>query len=97
MSKIVFLDVDGTLIDYETKLPDSARKAVKMLGKERKEKQKPEINEAVELAFQNMENRMKTIMGTKVNISRKDRSKGKIEIEYYSEAEKEEVSNAGDL
>ena len=23
MSKIVFLDVDGTLIDYETKLPDS--------------------------------------------------------------------------
>ena len=28
MSKIVFLDVDGTLIDYETKLPDSARKAV---------------------------------------------------------------------
>ena len=28
MSKIVFLDVDGTLIDYETKLLDSARKAV---------------------------------------------------------------------
>ena len=28
MNKIVFLDVDGTLIDYETKLPDSARKAV---------------------------------------------------------------------
>lgn len=28
MSKIVFLDVDGTLIVYETKLPDSARKAV---------------------------------------------------------------------
>ncbi len=66
-------------------------KAVKMLGKERKEKQKPEINEAVELAFQDMENRMKTIMGTKVNISRKDRSKGKIEIEYYSEAELERL------
>lgn len=30
MGKIVFLDVDGTLIDYETKLPDSARKAVDM-------------------------------------------------------------------
>lgn len=28
MSKIVFLDVDGTLIDYETKLPESAAKAV---------------------------------------------------------------------
>lgn len=28
MSKIVFLDVDGTLIDYEAKLPASAREAV---------------------------------------------------------------------
>lgn len=28
MSKIIFLDVDGTLIDYETKLPASAAKAV---------------------------------------------------------------------
>lgn len=30
MSKIVFLDVDGTLIDYETVCPDSAKKAVQM-------------------------------------------------------------------
>ncbi|MBR3356726.1 MAG: HAD family hydrolase [Solobacterium sp.] len=28
MRKIVFLDVDGTLINYETKCPDSAKKAV---------------------------------------------------------------------
>ena len=30
MSNIVFLDVDGTLIDYEAKLPASAAKAVDM-------------------------------------------------------------------
>lgn len=30
MSKIVFLDVDGTLIDYETKCPDSAKEAVRL-------------------------------------------------------------------
>ena len=30
MSKIVFLDVDGTLIDYEAKCPDSAKKAVEL-------------------------------------------------------------------
>ena len=30
MSKIVFLDVDGTLINYETKCPDSAKKAVEL-------------------------------------------------------------------
>ena len=28
MSKIVLLDVEGNFIVYETKLPDSARKAV---------------------------------------------------------------------
>ena len=66
-------------------------KAVKLLGKEKKEKKKTQVDEAVELVFQDMENRMKTVMGTKVNISRKDKSKGKIEIEYYSEAELERL------
>ena len=28
MSKIIFIDVDGTLITYENKLPESAKKAV---------------------------------------------------------------------
>ena len=66
-------------------------KAVKLLGKEKKEKKKSQVDEAVELVFQDMENRMKTVMGTKVNISRKDKSKGKIEIKYYSEAELERL------
>ena len=38
-----------------------------------------------------MENRMKTVMGTKVNISRKDKSKGKIEIEYYGDEDFEAI------
>lgn len=33
MSKIVFLDVDGTLIDYDAKCPDSAAKAVDLARK----------------------------------------------------------------
>ena len=45
----------------------------------------------MELVFQDMENRMKTVMGTKVNISRKDKSKGKIEIEYYSQDDLEKI------
>ena len=36
MSKIVFLDVDGTLIDYEAKLPASAAKAVELMTAELK-------------------------------------------------------------
>lgn len=33
MSKIVFLDVDGTLVDYETRIPDSAVEAVRKARK----------------------------------------------------------------
>ena len=66
-------------------------KREKKKKKEKKEKKKTPVDEAVELVFQDMENRMKTVMGTKVNISRKDKSKGKIEIEYYSEAELERL------
>lgn len=33
MSKIIFIDVDGTLVDYEGKLPQSAEKAIKQARK----------------------------------------------------------------
>lgn len=68
-------------------------KAVKAMGKASKEKkrEKEKEDEALELIFRNLEERMKSVVGTKVNINRKDRSKGKIEIEYYSEAELERI------
>lgn len=66
-------------------------KLVKQLAKgPRQKKEKPE-DEALELIFRDLEERMKTVMGTKVNISRKDKSKGRIEIEYYSETELERI------
>lgn len=66
-------------------------RAVKLLGKVPKEKKKDPTDEALELVFKNLEERMKTVMGTKVNISRKDKSKGRVEIEYYSESELERI------
>lgn len=66
-------------------------KAVKLLGKEKKEKKKKTDDEALELIFRDLEERMKSAMGTKVNISRKDKNKGRIEIEYYSESELERI------
>ena len=62
-----------------------------MKSKEKKPKKEKPVDEALELVFQDLEERMKTVMGTKVNISRKDKSKGKIEIEYYSESELERI------
>ena len=41
--------------------------------------------------FQDLEEKMKTALGTKVSINRKDEKKGKIEIEYYSMEELERL------
>ncbi|MCI8577859.1 MAG: ParB/RepB/Spo0J family partition protein [Lachnospiraceae bacterium] len=66
-------------------------KAVKQAKKTPKKKEKKQEDEAMDLIFLNLEDRMKTVMGTKVNISRKDKNKGRIEIEYYSESELERI------
>lgn len=67
-------------------------KLVKSLAKPQKEKEKKSReDESLTVIFQNLEDRMKTIMGTKVNINRKDKNKGRIEIEYYSSAELERI------
>lgn len=57
-------------------------------GSDKKDKKK---DEALAIIYQNLEERMKSIMGTKVSIHNKDKNKGRIEIEYYSEAELERI------
>lgn len=66
-------------------------KAVKLLGRKPREKKDQKQDEALALIFQDLEERMKSVMGTKVVISQKDRNKGRIEIEYYSETELERI------
>lgn len=78
-------------IEQERLSVREVEKAVKLLGKDKKEKKKKPDDEALELIFRDLEERMKTAMGTKVNISRKDKNKGRIEIEYYSESELERI------
>ena len=57
-------------------------------GEKKEEKKK---DETLALIYQDMEDRMKSVMGTKVSIHNKDKNKGRIEIEYYSEAELERI------
>lgn len=44
-----------------------------------------------EVIYTNLENKIKTIVGSNVSINRKSKDKGKIEIEYYSVAELERI------
>ena len=67
-------------------------KLVKKLQKEKSEKEKTvkqpvETNEQMQAIYRDLEEKMKTIFGTKVTINSKDMKKGKIEIEYYSSDE----------
>ena len=45
----------------------------------------------LDLFFREAEEKLRTVMGTKVSINRKDKNKGRIEIEYYSSAELERL------
>ena len=68
-------------------------KLVKALGKPKKNTKEKESEEEKDLSFifRDLEERMKQAMGTKVVINKRDRNKGKIEIEYYSKAELERI------
>ena len=80
--------LDGSLSVRETER--LVKRLTKESGDEKKEKQK-EKDEKLSLIYQNLEERMKHVMGTKVSIHNKDKNKGRIEIEYYSEAELERI------
>ena len=64
-------------------------KLVKNIKSPKKEKPKKEV--VNNFLYKDLENRMKEVMGTKVNIASKGKGKGRIEIEYYSEDELERM------
>ena len=68
-------------------------KLVKALTKPKKAPKEKENEEERDLSFifRDLEERMKQVMGTKVVINKRDKNKGKVEIEYYSEAELERI------
>ncbi len=66
-------------------------KLVKLLAKPKKPVKEKEEERDLSFIFKDLEERMKQAMGTKVSINKRDRNKGKIEIEYYSEAELERL------
>mgnify|MGYP000213838567 CR=1 FL=1 len=59
-------------------------KLVKKVQKEKEEVEKTKMDKQLEIVYQDLEEKMKQILGTKVSINAKDENKGKIEIEYYN-------------
>lgn len=53
--------------------------------------EKGKIEEQLKVIYQDLEEKMKQILGTKVMINPKDQNKGKIEIEYYNKEDLERI------
>lgn len=72
----------------------SVRETEKLIKKMQNPKpEKAEQNQDNNMAvfYEDIEQKLKSIMGTKVSINQKDNKKGKIEIEYYSNDELERI------
>lgn len=96
------LSIDDGDMQYETamKIFDekfSVRETEKLVkkvlnGDNKKEEKVAEKDEQLKIVYQNYEEKLKSIIGTKVHINRnKDGKRGKIEIEYYSPDEFERI------
>ena len=71
------------IFDNSMSVRDTER-LVKTLTSQKAENQNPQQAIDHQLAYKNIEEKIKSIMGTKVSIKSKSNNKGKIEIEYYS-------------
>lgn len=80
------------IFDEKLSVRDTERLIKKLLEEKQenleKKKEKVENHEAV---YRDLEEKLKTIIGSKVTINRKAKDKGRIEIEYYSVEELERI------
>jgi len=66
-------------------------KIIKAMNAVPKKKKKEQDNPDYTLYFREYEEKMKDILNTKVRINRKDKNKGRIEVDYYSMSELERI------
>ncbi len=79
------LQLANEIIEKNLSVRETER-LTKNIDKKPKKKEEPSQEEKVlAVIYEDLEEKMKTALGTKVNICPKSKDKGKIEIEYYSQ------------
>ncbi len=66
-------------------------KLMKKMQNPKEAKSKQQQDTSMSVFYEDIEQKLKSLMGTKVSIKQKDDKKGKIEIEYYSNEELERI------
>lgn len=88
-------NIANTIFDEKLSVRET-EKLIKSILLSKKDLPKDKVKENVfkndgNLIYKEIEEKIKAIIGTKVQIHRKDKNKGKIEIEYYSNEELERI------
>lgn len=78
------------ILDEKLSVRETEKLVKKLLTEEKPAKKETE-KDTNEFLYHGLEEKMKSIMGTKVSINRKNKDKGVIQIEYYSKEELERV------
>ena len=92
---LVVIEDEKIQLQVATKIMDErlsvreTEKLVKSIMSPKEKKVLPEVEN--KFVYEDIENKIKEIVGTKVKVNHKANGKGKIEIEYYSNAELERI------
>ena len=79
------------VFDEKLSVRDTEKLVKKWNSKKTEKKTEEPIDPRMEIIYQEIEEKLKNIFGTKVSINKKDANKGKIEIEYYSSEELDRI------
>lgn len=79
------------VFDEKLSVRDTEKLVKKLNSKKTEKKTEEPIDPRMEIIYQEIEEKLKNIFGTKVSINKKDANKGKIEIEYYSSEELDRI------
>lgn len=79
------------IVQNKLSVRETEKKVKAMSRKKTGKASKAEPDRSYDIFYKEYESKMQDILGTKVNINRKDNSKGRIEIDYYSQDELERI------
>lgn len=85
------LNIAMKILDEHLSVRETEKLVKKLLTE--KDVQKPKKKREDDFIYRDLEEKMKSIIGTKVSIDRKSNGKGKISIEYYSQEELERITD----
>ena len=78
------------VFDEKLSVRETEKLVKELLNPQEKQEERPS-SDAQDLVYEQLEEKIKGIIGSKVAIKRKSKDKGRIEIEYYSQEELERI------